>query len=126
VISSRLLFHPRSEAVSDLHDEGTVMSLFISLMRTVVPLVAGWLISLAVWAGVDVDSHAVTGAVTLLLALAYYALFRLLELAGTRARGTVLQKLAGVLLGWARPPAYPAQPTLPPVTRSYGGAYGAE
>ncbi|MFJ7049059.1 hypothetical protein ACIQVC_37475 [Streptomyces sp. NPDC101112] len=102
--------------------------LFISLMRTAVPLVAGWLISLAVWAGVDVDSQALTGAVTLLLALAYYALFRLLELAGTRARGTVLQKLAGFLLGWARPPAYPAQPTLPPVTRPYsgGGVYGAE
>lgn len=99
-------------------------SLFISLMRTAVPLVAGWLISLAVWAGVDVDSQAVTGAVTLALALAYYAVFRLLEQLGVKARGTVLQKLAGFLLGWARPPAYPAEPTLPPVARYRGGPYG--
>jgi hypothetical protein len=102
-------------------------SLFISLMRMVVPLVAGWLISLAVWAGVEVDSQAITGLVTLALALVYYALFRLLELAGMKARGTVLQKLAGLLLGWARPPAYPAQDTLPPVTRPYsGGSYGGQ
>ncbi|MDX3199969.1 hypothetical protein [Streptomyces scabiei] len=99
-------------------------SLFISLMRTAVPLVAGWLLSLAVWAGVEVDSQAVTGAVTLALALAYYALFRLLELLGVKARGTVLQKLAGFLLGWARPPAYPAEPSLPPVARYRGGPYG--
>jgi hypothetical protein len=102
-------------------------ALFISVMRTAVPLVAGWLISLAVWAGVEVDSQAVAGAVTLALALAYYALFRLLELAGTKARGTVLQKLAGFLLGWARPPAYPAEPVLAPVSpRSYGGANSGE
>ncbi|MDX3162449.1 hypothetical protein PV516_01360 [Streptomyces scabiei] len=99
-------------------------SLFISLMRMAVPLVAGWFLSLAVWAGVEVDSQAVTGAVTLALALAYYALFRLLELLGVKARGTVLQKLAGFLLGWARPPAYPAEPTLPPVARYRGGPYG--
>lgn len=101
-------------------------ALFISVMRTAVPLVAGWLISLAVWAGVEVDSQAVIGAVTLALALAYYALFRLLELLGTKARGTVLQKLAGFFLGWARPPAYPAESALPPVSRYGGRAYGAE
>lgn len=99
-------------------------ALFISLMRMAVPLVAGWLISLAVWAGVEVDSQAVTGAVTLALALAYYAAFRLLEQLGVKARGTVLQKLAGFLLGWARPPAYPAESTLPPVARYRGGPYG--
>lgn len=99
-------------------------ALFISLMRMAVPLVAGWLISLAVWAGVEVDSQAVTGAVTLALALAYYAAFRLLEQLGMKARGTVLQKLAGFLLGWARPPAYPAESTLPPVARYRGVPYG--
>ena len=101
-------------------------ALFISVMRTVVPLVAGWFISLAVWAGVEVDSQAVTGAVTLVLAVVYYALFRLLEIAGTKARGTLLQKLAGFFLGWARPPTYPVEPALPPVTRYRGGPYGAE
>lgn len=89
--------------------------LFISFMRTVVPLVAGWLISLAVWAGVDVDSQAVVTAVTLALTVAYYAIFRVLELLGQRARGDLLQKLAGLALGWARPPQYPEQPELEPV-----------
>lgn len=91
--------------------------LFISVMRTVVPVVAGWLISLAAWAGLDLDSNAVVGAVTLVATVAYYVLFRLLEIAGQHARGTALQRLAGVMLGWARPPQYPTpEPALPPVT----------
>ncbi|MER7967664.1 hypothetical protein ABTX35_01375 [Streptomyces sp. NPDC096080] len=91
-------------------------ALFISTMRTAVPLVAGWLLSLAVQAGVGIDSTTVTGAVTVVLAIAYYLLFRVLELAGTRLRGTALQNLAGVLLGWARPPRYPSvDDGLPPL-----------
>ncbi|MFJ5176732.1 hypothetical protein ACIP68_23205 [Streptomyces griseoviridis] len=98
-------------------------ALFISTMRTAVPLVAGWLLSLAVQVGVDIDSTTVTGAVTVALALAYYLAFRVLELAGTRLRGTALQNVAGVLLGWARPPAYPSvDDGLPPLTgTSYTG-----
>lgn len=91
--------------------------LFVSVMRTVVPLVAGWLLSLAAWSGLDLDTDAAVGAVTVAVAAAYYALFRILETAGQRARGTALQRLAGVMLGWARPPQYPApEPALPPVT----------
>ncbi|WP_051852108.1 hypothetical protein [Streptomyces sp. NRRL F-5650] len=89
--------------------------LFISAMRTGVPLVAGWLLTLAAHAGIDFDSTAATGAVTVILALAYYLVFRLLELLGERARGTVLQNLAGLFLGWARPPAYPKVEQLDPV-----------
>ncbi|MGW2708086.1 hypothetical protein ACWC4J_03685 [Streptomyces sp. NPDC001356] len=89
--------------------------LFVSFMRTGVPLVAGWLLTLAVRAGVDINSATITGLVTAALALAYYLVFRLLELAGMRARGTALQNLAGVLLGWARPPQYPKLPALQPV-----------
>jgi hypothetical protein len=89
--------------------------LFISAMRTGVPLVAGWLLTLAASAGFDIDSAAVTGAVTVALAFAYYLVFRLLELAGERANGTGLQNLAGMLLGWARPPAYPKFERLEPV-----------
>lgn len=81
--------------------------LFISTMRTVVPLVAGWLLSLAAWAGFSIESEKAVSAVTLVLALAYYVLFRLLEALGTKLRGNSLQRLAGLLLGWARPPAYP-------------------
>ncbi|MFF4177660.1 hypothetical protein [Streptomyces sp. NPDC001750] len=90
--------------------------LFVSFMRTGVPLVAGWLLTLAVRAGVEIDSVTATGAVTVGLTLAYYLVFRLLELLGERARGgTFLQGLAGVLLGWARPPQYPTVPGLAPV-----------
>lgn len=96
--------------------------LFISTMRTVVPLVAGWLLSLAAWAGFSVESEQAVSAVTLVLALAYYVLFRALEFVGTKLRGTALQKMAGVLLGWARPPAYPdAGGALPPVATYTSG-----
>ena len=90
-------------------------------MRTLVPMVAGWVISLAVWAGIDVDSQFLLTAVTFILALAYYVLFRLLELAGQRARGTFLQRLAGIALGWARPPAYPE---VDPMVTTYRGPAG--
>ncbi|MGW1587333.1 hypothetical protein [Streptomyces sp. NPDC002386] len=89
--------------------------LFVSIMRTAVPLVAGWLLTLAVSAGVDLDSATVTSLVTVALALAYYLVFRVLERLGQRSQGTALQNLAGVLLGWARPPQYPKLPDLQPV-----------
>ncbi|MFJ3587547.1 hypothetical protein ACIQUY_29175 [Streptomyces sp. NPDC090231] len=92
--------------------------LFISAMRTGVPLVAGWLLTLAVRAGIDIDSASVTGAVTVACALVYYLAFRLLELIGERAPGTFLQNLAGLFLGWARPPAYPKFEALDPVDPS--------
>ncbi|WP_399142140.1 hypothetical protein Q3A86_33035 [Streptomyces sp. NBUA17] len=94
--------------------------LFVSAMRTGVPLVAGWLLTLAAHAGIDFDSTAATGAVTVLLAFVYYLVFRLLEWLGERARGTFLQNLAGLFLGWARPPSYPTVEALEPVDpRSY-------
>ncbi|MCT9144571.1 hypothetical protein [Streptomyces violarus] len=92
--------------------------LFVSSMRTAVPLVAGWLLTLAVRAGVEIDSATVTGLVTVALALAYYLLFRLLEVLGERSKGTALQNVAGVLLGWARPPSYPKFEQLEPVDPS--------
>ncbi|MFF3891406.1 hypothetical protein [Streptomyces sp. NPDC001914] len=95
-------------------------SLFPSIMRTVVPLIAGWLLTLAVKAGVTITSDTVTAAVTVAVVLAYYLLFRMLEFLGTKLRGTVLQKAAGFFLGWARPPAYPsADDALPPLTGTY-------
>ncbi|THA78421.1 hypothetical protein E6R60_05935 [Streptomyces sp. A0642] len=89
--------------------------LFISTMRTAVPLIAGWLLTLAVRAGIGIDSATVTAAVTVGCALIYYLAFRVLELLGERAPGAVLQNLAGVFLGWARPPAYPTVEALEPV-----------
>jgi len=96
--------------------------LFISIMRMAVPLVAGWLLTLAVRAGFTIDSATVTSAVTVALVLVYYGAFRLLELLGKRLRGTALQTFAGLLLGWARPPEYPkADGDLPPLTGTYTG-----
>ena len=95
------------------------MNLFVSAMRTAVPIVAGALLSLAAWAGFDIDSQAVVIVVTGALALVYYVLFRLLEILGQRARGTFLQTVAGLFLGWARPPEYPA--TDPLVVTAYRG-----
>lgn len=89
--------------------------LFISAMRTGVPLVAGWLLTLAAHAGFEFDSTTITGAVTVALAFAYYLVFRLLERLGERANGTFLQNLAGLFLGYARPPAYPRIEQLAPV-----------
>ncbi|MFD6421697.1 hypothetical protein [Streptomyces sp. NPDC060198] len=90
--------------------------LFISTMRTVVPVAAGWLLTLAASAGFNIDSAAVTGAVTFAAVLVYYLLFRVLEIVGQRAQGTVLQTVAGLALGWARPPSYPElEPVLDPV-----------
>lgn len=89
--------------------------LFISFMRTAVPLVAGWLLTLAVRAGIEIDSATVTGAVTVAAAFAYYGVFRVLEYVGERLPGTALQSIAGVLLGWARPPAYPKIVPLDPI-----------
>ncbi|WP_405991115.1 hypothetical protein [Streptomyces sp. NBC_00986] len=97
--------------------------LFVSAMRTGVPLVAGWLLTLAVRAGVEIDSATVVGAVTVAIALGYYLVFRLLEVVGERLPGTFLQNLAGLFLGWARPPAYPKFEALEPVdgARYLGG-----
>lgn len=93
--------------------------LFISTMRTAVPLVAGYLLTLLARAGLDIDSTTITGAVTVALALVYYLAFRVLELLGERADGTALQNIAGALLGWARPPAYPrSEPHLDPIDPS--------
>ncbi|WP_018386575.1 hypothetical protein [Wenjunlia vitaminophila] len=94
------------------------MDLFASFMRTVVPIVVGLLLGLAARAGFDLDGETATAAVTAALTAAYYAVFRLLEEAAGRIGWDWLRKLAGVLLGWARPPRYPraagATPTPTP------------
>ncbi|MFE0533845.1 hypothetical protein ACFW20_07325 [Streptomyces nigra] len=101
-------------------------ALFVSFMRTAVPFVAGWLLTLAVRAGVEINSATVTGVVTVALGVAYYLAFRLLEWLGERLRGTALQTFAGVLLGWARPPSYPKVPELEPVNpEPYTGQTGS-
>lgn len=84
--------------------------LFVSFMRTAVPLVAGWMMAAAGVLGIKPDSTATAAAATVLLTAAYYALFRLLEQLALRLRVEPLRQFAGVLLGWARPPQYQTAP----------------
>lgn len=85
---------------------GNTPSLFPSVLRTAVPLVAGWVITALVSIGVDFPSQQVTVVVTAVVTAAYYLLFRLLE--QHAPTGGPAAKLFGVLLGYARPPEYPA------------------
>jgi cell division inhibitor SulA len=83
------------------------VNLFVSFMRTVVPIVAGLVLTLLVRIGVTFDSAAVASVVTAVLTGAYYTLFRLLETLAVKIRNRPLAAVAGILLGWATPPDYP-------------------
>lgn len=91
-----------------------MQNLFISAMRTVVPIVAGVVLSLAGRLGIPVDSEAAVLVVSAGLAAVYYGVFRGLEWVAERMAWHPLQVVAGVLVGWARPPAY-ERPVLMPV-----------
>ncbi|MFB7354865.1 hypothetical protein [Streptomyces gardneri] len=82
------------------------MNLLASLLRTAVPLLAGWVLTVTGALGIDTDSTAVTGGITAAITLAYYILLRLAELGAARIGWEPARLVAGLLLGWARPPAY--------------------
>ncbi|MGY3341212.1 hypothetical protein ACVW0K_007405 [Streptomyces filamentosus] len=84
------------------------MNVLASILRTVVPLLAGWILTVTGAVGVKVDSVAVAGGVTAALTLTYYIVFRILELLAARIGWEPLRLAAGLALGWARPPAYQA------------------
>ena len=81
-------------------------NLFIGAMRTLTPIVAGALLTLAARVGLEIDGELVTLAVGTGLMAAYYLAFRLLEEVSERIGWKPLRRLAGVFLGWARPPEY--------------------
>ncbi|MCC9712089.1 hypothetical protein E4N62_46910 [Streptomyces sp. MNU76] len=83
-----------------------MQNLFISFMRFAVPAVAGLVLTATGWLGIPVDSETAAGAVSVGLMAAYYAVFRLLEELAERMSWGPLQLLAGIALGWARPPQY--------------------
>lgn len=87
------------------------MNLFTSIMRTLVPLVVGLVLGAAARVGLDLDDAQATAAVTTALTAAYYTAFRSLEEWAGRLDAPWLRQLAGVLLGWARPPEYPTPPS---------------
>lgn len=88
-----------------------MQNLFVSFLRTVVPIVAGAILGAAARIGWDLDDAQVMMYVTAGLAAAYYAAFRLLEELAERMAWEPLRLVAGVLLGWARPPQYPGKRT---------------
>ncbi|MGW1324779.1 hypothetical protein ACWD64_19830 [Streptomyces antibioticus] len=81
-------------------------NLFVSLMRTLVPLGVALLVSWSGRLGIPVDSEAAAAAVALGFAGAYYLAFRGLEWLAERLAWHPLRTAAGLFLGWARPPAY--------------------
>ena len=89
-------------------------NLYASMLRTVVPVVAGLLLGWAARVGWDLDDAQVTAVVTSALTAVYYAVFRLLEEAAERLHVPWLRTAAGVLLGWARPPQYDPPQTVTP------------
>lgn len=88
-------------------------NLFTSFMRTLVPWGVALVLAGTGWLGIPVDSTAAAAAVTVGLGAAYYAAFRGLEALAERLAWRPLQLAAGVLLGWARPPAYERPVELP-------------
>ncbi|WP_340382347.1 hypothetical protein U5640_36445 [Streptomyces sp. SS7] len=88
-------------------------SLFVSSMRTLVPLGAALLVSWSGRLGIPVDSEAAAAAVALGFAGAYYLTFRGLEALAEHMAWRPLRVAAGMLLGWARPPAYAKELVVP-------------
>ncbi|GHH68299.1 formate hydrogenlyase subunit 4 [Streptomyces umbrinus] len=88
-------------------------NLFVSYMRTLVPYGVALVLTGTGWLGIPVDSTTAAGAVSLGLGAAYYAAFRGLEELAERMAWQPLQTLAGVFLGWAKPPQYVAPITAP-------------
>ena len=82
------------------------MNLFTSIVRTLVPLLAGWVITLLTGLGLTVDSATVAGGITVAVAGAYYVAFRVVERLAARRSMPWLRTAAGLLLGYAKPPRY--------------------
>ncbi|GAA3371170.1 hypothetical protein GCM10020367_20750 [Streptomyces sannanensis] len=77
------------------------MNLYVSLIRTGVPALVGWLIAVGAAWGLHLDEGALTGVLTPVVSVVYYALFRLAE--------EHASPRFGWLLGYAKPPAYDAK-----------------
>ncbi|MFI7083829.1 hypothetical protein ACIBUR_09505 [Streptomyces anulatus] len=83
----------------------TVYDVLVSLWRTAVPIVVGWVAALLAHIYVDVDEVALSQALVGIFGVLYYGLFRLLE--------AKVSPAFGWFLGLAKPPAYPTRPTTP-------------
>ncbi|MFE6223338.1 hypothetical protein [Streptomyces sp. NPDC057854] len=99
------------------------MNLLASILRTVVPLLAGWILTVTGAVGAEVDSTALAGGITAAVTLVYYVALRAAEAGAERIGWEPLRLVSGILLGWARPPAY-EKPTAaaPALERDLGEA----
>lgn len=79
-------------------------AIFVNWMRTVVPLLVGYLLTAADVIGIHPDTATTAALVTSLLTAGYYTAFRVIEEAADRIDLPAVRVVAGVLLGWARPP----------------------
>lgn len=70
----------------------------LSLVRTLAPIAAGWLITQALRLGVHLDGATIVSLLTAGFSAAYYAVFRWAELH--------ISSRFGWLLGYATPPQY--------------------
>lgn len=84
------------------------MNLLASITRTLVPLLVGWIVTVTGALGIEADEVAVAGGVTVAVSAVYYLLLRLAEEAAARLEWEPARIVAGILLGWARPPQYKA------------------
>ena len=87
----------------------TVYDVLVSLWRTAVPVIVGWVGALLARIYVDVDEQALAQALVAIFTVVYYGLFRVLE--------AKVSPAFGWFLGLARPPAYPNE--LDPVVQRY-------
>lgn len=71
-----------------------------SIIRTVTPIIVGWLLGLPVVAALGITDAQATAAVSAVLGAAYYVLVRVVE---------VYYPRFGWLLGLASAPSYPAR-----------------
>lgn len=68
-----------------------------SIIRTVVPLIVGWLLSIPVVAGLGIDQSALETLFSTLISIVYYVVVRQIE---------KYYPKAGILLGYPAAPSY--------------------
>lgn len=98
----------------DSSNNPTVAGIGASVVRTVVPLVVGALLTAALKLGVHLDDGAITQTVTVIVTVVFYAIVRVLE--------TKIGPAWGWLLGVAKVPAYPQVTNATAVEAPAGGA----
>ncbi|OII60596.1 hypothetical protein BJP40_09555 [Streptomyces sp. CC53] len=75
------------------------MHLLASILRTLVPLLVGWVVTVTEALGIEVDSVAVASGVMAAVTAAYYLLLRLAEQLAERLEWTPLRLAAGCAPG---------------------------